>query len=172
MAISLYDVSVPSYLQILAALSGVLDRGASFCAEKGIDPQTFVETRLFPDMLPLSFQISSVSHHSMGAIEGAKTGVFVPPSNPDRDYAGLQKLIADTRSTLEGLKPDDVNALEGRDMIFQLGETKLPFVVEDFILTFSLPNFHFHATTAYDILRTKGVPLGKRHYLGKMRMKA
>jgi hypothetical protein len=171
MAISLYDVSVPSYLQILTALSGVLDRGASFCAEKGIDPQTFVETRLFPDMLPLSFQIASVAKHSLGAIEGAKAGVFSPPKEPNTDYAGLQKIIADTRGTLEGLKADDVNALEGKDMIFDLGATKLPFVVEDFILTFSLPNFHFHATTAYDILRTKGVPLGKRHYLGKMRMK-
>jgi hypothetical protein len=171
MAISLYDVSVPSYLQILSALSGVLDRGAKFCAEQGVDPQTFVEARLFPDMLPLSFQISSVSKHSLGAIEGAKAGAFSPPHEPNTDYAGLQKILADTRSALEGFKADDVNGLEGKDMIFDLGQTKLPFVVEDFILTFSLPNFHFHATTAYDILRTKGVPLGKRHYLGKMRMK-
>jgi hypothetical protein len=72
---------------------------------------------------------------------------------------------------MEALKPDEVNALEGKDVAFQFGETKVPFVAETFLLSFSLPNFHFHATTAYDILRSRGVPLGKRDYMGRMRIK-
>lgn len=173
MAISLYELTVPGYLQIVTAISGVLNRGLKFCGEKGIDPNSWVESRLYPDMLPLSFQIKSVSHHSIGALEALKSGVFDAGGGVTADtYAGLQKLLDDTRTALEALKPEAVNALEGRDVLFQFGEMKMPFVAEHFILSFSLPNFHFHATTAYDILRTQGVPLGKRYYLGQLRMKA
>jgi uncharacterized protein len=87
------------------------------------------------------------------------------------DYVGLQKVVADAREALLALKPADVNALEGRDVVFQFREFKMPFVAEGFLLSFSLPNFHFRATTAYDILRSRGVRLGKRDYLGQLRMK-
>src|SRR5436190_604022 len=66
----------------------------------------------------------------------------------------------------------DANELEGKDMVFQIRDNKLPFTAEGFLLSFSLPNFYFHATTAYDILRSKGVPIGKRDFLGRMRMKS
>ena len=86
-------------------------------------------------------------------------------------HRGLQKLVADARAGLEAMKPTEVNALEGKDVSFQFRDTKLPFVAEAFLLSFSLPNFHFHATTAYDILRSKGVPVGKRDYMGRLRLK-
>jgi hypothetical protein len=172
MAISLYDVSVASYLQTLGAVSGFLEKGRAHCEANGIDTATIVGTRLKDDMLPFLFQIVSVAHHSRGAIAGAKSGVFTPPQPPaGLDYAGLQKLVADARAELAAMTPDEVNALEGGEMVFQLGERKMPFTVPDFILSFSLPNFHFHAATAYDILRQAGVPLGKRDYLGAMRVK-
>ena len=69
------------------------------------------------------------------------------------------------------MTPEEVNALEGRDMVFQFGERKMPFTVEGFLMSFSMPNLHFHATTGYDILRTRGVPLGKRDYMGPLRLK-
>jgi uncharacterized protein len=98
--------------------------------------------------------------------------VFTPPAlNEAFDYPGLQKLVADAASALQRLDREGVNALKGRDVIFQVGGRKIPFTVENFILSFSLPNFYFHAATAYDILRTKGVPLGQRHYLGQLRIK-
>ncbi|WP_293905852.1 DUF1993 family protein [Phenylobacterium sp.] len=171
MAISLYDVSVSSYLQTLNAVSGYLAKGLTWATEGGHALGDLVETRLHGDMLPFRFQIVSVCHHSRGAIAGAKSGVFSPPGASDADYAGLQAMVAAAIVELKALSPDEINALEGQDMAFQLGERKLPFVVKDFILSFSLPNFHFHATTGYDILRQKGVPLGKRDYLGAMRMK-
>ena len=171
MAISLYDLSVASFLQTLGGVAGFLERGLAHCTAKGIDANEIVETRLAPDMLPFRFQIMSVAHHSLGAIDGVKQGVFSPPSGPNHDYAGLQKLVADARDGLKKLTPDEVNALEGRDVVFQLRDLRLPFTAEGFLMSFSLPNFYFHAATAYDILRMKGVPLGKRDFMGQMRMK-
>ena len=168
MAVSLYELSVPTYLQTLGAVSGFLEKGLAHCAECNAQPGEVVEHRLFEDMLPFSFQIRSVAHHSAGAMEALKSGVFNPPGKAGPlDYAGLQALVSEARGKLEALKPDEVNALEGKDVVFQFGETKIPFTAENFILSFSLPNFHFHATTAYDILRSRGVPLGKSDFFGR-----
>jgi hypothetical protein len=173
MATSLYDMTVASYLQTLGGVAHVLTRGFDHFTDTNTDPNDIVEVRLHDDMLPLRFQIWSVAHHSLGAINGVKAGVFGPPSAmPELDYAGLRKVVADTTESLSKLTPAEVNALEGKDVTFQIGEFKIPFVAENFVMSFSLPNFYFHSATAYDILRTKGVPLGKRDFMGKMRMKA
>jgi len=173
MATSLYDLSVANYLQTLGGVAGFLDRGLDHCRENDIDPNEVVETRLFADMLPFRFQIWSVRHHSLGAIEGVRKGVFTPPPElPLLDYAGLQKVVADARAALGELTAPEVNAFEGRDVVFQFRDFKMPFTAEGFLLSFSLPNFYFHATTAYDILRSKGVPLGKRDFMGPLRLKA
>ncbi len=172
MAIPLYDVSVTSFLQVLGAVAGFLDKGASHCKEKGIDLKEIVETRLYPDMMPFRFQVVSVVHHSRGALDGVQAGVSSPPNGyGEPDYAGLQKLVADARSSLQKLTADAVNALQGKDVVFKLGERSMPFTAEGFLMSFSTPNLHFHATTAYDILRMKGVPLGKRDYMGALQMK-
>jgi hypothetical protein len=173
MAIGLYDLSVGSFLQTLGGVAGFLDRGLAHFADNNVDPGEIVEARLWDDMLPFRFQIVSVAHHSIGAIEGAKSGVFSPPGEtPPYDYAGLQKLVADARQALQKVSPDEVNALQGRDVEFRFRDFKLPFTAEGFLMSFSLPNFYFHATTAYDILRSKGVPLGKRDFMGQMRLKS
>jgi hypothetical protein len=173
MALSLYDASVANYLQTLGAVSGFLDRGLTYFRERNIDPETMVEARLAPDMQPLRFQIISVAQHSRGAIEGVQQGVFNPPSSRTAyDYAGLQALIAEAREALSAWTPETVNALGGKDVVFHLGERQLPFTAEGFLMSFSLPNFYFHATTAYDILRTNGVPLGKRDFMGRLKMKS
>jgi uncharacterized protein len=172
MALSLYDASVANYLQTLGAVSGILDRSLSYFREHNVDPEQIVEARLAPDMQPLRFQIISVAQHSRGAIEGVQQGVFHPPSwKTPFDFAGLQALVAEAREVLSGLTPEAVNALGGRDLVFQLGDRKLPFTAEGFLMSFSLPNFYFHAATAYDILRTNGVPLGKRDFMGRLKMK-
>jgi hypothetical protein len=172
MAISLYDLSVTNYLQTLGGMEGFLGRGLAHFQENKIDPNEIVETRLYPDMLPFRFQVLATAHHSIGAMQGVKAGLFAPPAQlPPLDYAGLQKAVTEAREALEQLAPADVNTLEGKDVTFQIRDTKIPFTAEGFVQSFSLPNFYFHATTAYDILRSKGVPLGKRDFLGRMRLK-
>ncbi|HEY5072148.1 MAG TPA: DUF1993 domain-containing protein [Caulobacteraceae bacterium] len=173
MAVSLYDLSVASFLQTLGGVAGFLDRGLAHCADNAIDPAEIVETRLIADMLPFRFQVLSVVHHSIDAIDGVKQGLFQPQTDiPPLDYAGLQRAVAAARDALTKLTAEEVNALEGRDVTFQFRDFKLPFTAEGFLMSFSLPNLHFHATTAYDILRSKGVPLGKRDYMGQMRLKS
>lgn len=171
MSTSLYALCVPSYLQTLGAVAGFLEKGLTHCKGAGIDPKEIVDARLAPDMLPFRFQILSVAHHSHGAVEGLASGVFSPPPDRSLDYQGLQKLVVDSRDALNKLSPDEVDRHAGRDITFKLGDAKIPFTAEDFILSFSLPNFYFHAATAYDLLRMKGVPLGKRDFLGALRMK-
>ncbi len=173
MAFSLSDASVANFLQTLGGVSGFLDKALAHFKEKGIDPEEIVETRLYPDMLPFRFQIVSVAHHSRGAIEGIQKGVFSPNRGaPDLTYADLQALVIGARKMLSALTPEAVNALGSRDVMFQSGERKLAFTGEGFLMSFSLPNFYFHATTAYDILRHKGVPLGKRDFTGQLRVKS
>ena len=100
------------------------------------------------------------------------SGVFRPPSDlPTHNYPALQGLIVDTRDALHKLTPEAINARQGAEVVFEIRKSKMLFTIEGFLLSFSLPNFHFHATTAYDILRSKGVPVGKRDYLGALRLK-
>ncbi|MBX3429064.1 MAG: DUF1993 domain-containing protein [Hyphomonadaceae bacterium] len=172
MALSLYEATVPSFAQLVEALAGVLQKGEAHALEKGMRPDDCVGARLFSDMAPLSFQVKQTAHHSVGAIEATKKGVFSPDLTPPPEtFAELQAAVSDTLATLAAYKPADINALEGRDMRFQLGERVMPFTAENFLLSFSLPNFYFHATTAYDILRHNGVALGKRDFMGKPRLK-
>jgi hypothetical protein len=173
MSISFYDTSVKSYLQVLEGVTGVLAKGASHAAEAGLDLQEMVMTRLHDDMMPLHFQIISVAHHSWGAIQGMQQGSFSPPSfELDMDYPGLQAVVANAQERLAELKPDAIESLAEGSMVFKLSKNELPFTNRNFLLSFSLPNFYFHATTTYSILRMLGVPLGKRDYMGQLRMGA
>ena len=171
MTISLYDISVANYLQIIGSIRKVLDKGAECASQHNIDLVKVVDTSLHPDMLPFSFQVISVYHHSLGAINGLRDGVFsTPPSMPGIDYAGLQGLLKEATSELQLVSREEIDAMAGKAMKFKMGDFEIPFSAENFILSFSLPNFYFHATTTYDILRMAGVPLGKLDFLGDMRV--
>lgn len=170
MPVSFYDASVGSYLQILEGVADVLEKGATHAAESDLDLQQVVMTRLREDMMPFHFQVVSAAHHSWGAIQGLQKGEFRPPSfDLDEDYAGLRGLIDEARDGLAGLDRGDVEALAEGSLIFKLGKNEVPFTAKNFLLSFSLPNFYFHATTTYDILRMQGVPLGKMQFLGPMK---
>ncbi|MEO5492556.1 MAG: DUF1993 domain-containing protein [Sphingomonas sp.] len=170
MSISLYDLSVPTFLQTVEAVSSFLNRAVEHCAEAGTDPDDFVNLRLFPDMAPFHFQIEALSHHAAWGVEALTTGIFAPPplvgSMP---FADLQAMVAQADAKLRGFTRDEVDACAGKELDMQIGPRRLAFTAEMFILSFALPNFHFHAVTAYDILRTNGVPIGKRDYEGRLR---
>ncbi len=173
MTLSLYDTSVASYLQILGGVSNVLAKGEQYANENGLDLKDIVRCRLRDDMAPFSFQVISVWHHSLGAIKGLKAGLFQPPPKMSGlDYSQLRGLVAEAIAGLESESRDAIEALSGKPMIFRLGSTEVPFTTDNFVLSFSLPNFYFHATTTYAILRAQGVDLGKKDFLGALRVGA
>jgi hypothetical protein len=173
MSFSLYDALVPNFRQTVGAVRALIGKVEAFCAEQGLAPDDIIDARLAEDMLPFAYQVKSVAVHSAGAIEGVRRGQFSPDSSaPPASFAALAARMDETAAALDAVSPDEVHAFIGGDMAFVAGERRIPFAAEDFLLSFSLPNFYFHATTAYDILRWKGLPLSKRDYLGGLRIKA
>ena len=173
MALSLYAATVPSYLQILGSVAGLLEKAQAFCAERSLAPAEIIEARLAPDMLPFAYQVRSTVTHSIGAIEGLRRGTF----SPDRSalpgsFAELQTRVRGAEAALTALDPAELEGYGDREMLFVAGERRLVFTGENFLLSFSQPNFYFHATTTYDILRWKGVAIGKRDFTGRLRIEA
>ncbi len=172
MALSLYAATVPNCQQILGSIAGLLAKAEAFCAEKAIVPQDIIQARLAPDMLPFAYQVKSTTVHSLGAIEAVRKGVFSPDMGASPDsFSALKALVAGTLAALEKISASEVDGFIGRDMRFSFGERHIDFTAENFLLSFSQPNFYFHAATAYDILRSKGVAIGKRDFMGKLRTK-
>jgi len=170
MSTSFYDISVPVFGQTLGAMSGFLEVAAQRCAETGADPDDLVSARLHPDMAPFHFQVEAAWHHAVFGLEAARTGVFEPPPlvGP-ASFKDLQTMVLSAERFLQGLVPAEVNRWGGKALDLQIGPRRLAFTAETLILSFSLPNFYFHAVTAYAVLRMQGMPLGKRDFEGRLR---
>jgi uncharacterized protein len=159
-----------AFLQTVRSVGGFLDRAATHFSNTGVDPDNFVNTRLFDDMAPFHFQIEAACNHSVWGVEALKTGAFTPPALVGPvPFTDLQAMIGKAETALEAFVPEEINYCAGKHLDLQIGPRRLAFTSETFILSFSLPNFHFHAVTAYNILRSRGVPLGKRDYEGRLR---
>ena len=172
MTISLSNISVKTYLQLLPAASNIMQKAKAHFEEEGTNLQEIVDMRLYEDMATFSFQVFSIAHHSLGAINALKDGEFGPPNMPSGlDFESLHNMIKDAEAQLLEVSCDDIDKLLDGQVIFKMGDIRWPFTNEDFILSFSLPNFYFHLTTMYDMLRVKGLPLGKMDFVGQMRLK-
>ncbi|MEG3165344.1 DUF1993 domain-containing protein [Sphingomonas sp. PB2P19] len=172
MSISLYDAVVPSNLQILGALDRIMEKAEAFCEARAMAQEALIDARLAPDMQPLGYQVKSCTVHSIGAIKSVPTGRFSPDSSAwPTDFAGLRGMLQHAAAELSALDRNAVEELADADTCFVLGERTLPFTGANFLLSFSQPNFYFHATTAYAILRAQGVELGKRDFIGTPRIK-
>ena len=168
MPISLHAATVPTMLQLLGAAHGWIDKAS----DHGLSETTMASSRLIEDMLPFSYQIKSMAHHSKGAIEGLRAGVFGPDmTEPPTTCDGLHARLTEAEEFLRALDPAELDGLAAGTMRFAYQEIDVPFTPTDFLLSFSQPNFFFHATTAYGILRAAGVPVGKLDYLGTIRTK-
>ena len=176
MSFSLYDATVPNYLQILRATSEVLKKGESYFSENNLDLKELIYSKLADNMAPFQFQVVSVAHHSMGALKGYEAGEFSPPITRDGpvygdpDYEGLKALIEKAISEVEGCSKEQVDSWAGKNIIFKMGKNEFPFQIENFVNSFSIPNFYFHATTTYAFFRMRGVALGKMDFIGEWRM--
>jgi uncharacterized protein len=167
MTISLYKTSVPIFVQFLTSLSAVLDKAAAFAEAKKVDPSVLLNTRLALDMFPLARQVRAATDHAINAC-GRLAGVEMPSlSSNEASIAELKDRIAKTIDFLKGLKPAQIDGTEDKEIkiTFPSGATR-EFTGQSLLLTNSLPNFFFHCTTAYDILRHCGVELGKRDFMG------
>lgn len=173
MPITLYDATVPAFRQVLGAALGIVDKAEAHCVAHGLAAAAMIEASLIDDMGSLSYQVRQMAHHSAGAIAGVRAGRSAPEfGRSGDDFESLRQTVATADAELAGLVAADVEDFIGRDLVFSARGFEMAFRAEDFLLSFSVPNFFFHATTFYDILRHKGVGIGKRDYLGRPLLKA
>jgi hypothetical protein len=168
MSISMYQASVPAFLQMLNSLSAILDKAQVHAAERKIEPSVLLGWRLAPDMFALARQVQIATDHAKGCC-ARLAGVEVPKYPDDEaTFADLRARIARTVDFVQGFEAGDIDGSEQRDITLTAGSRELRFKGQQYLVSFALPNFHFHVTTAYAILRHCGVPIGKRDFLGAM----
>ena len=169
MSISFYQASVPVFLRGLANLSAILEKGVEHAKTAKLDPAALIEARLFENMYSLPGQIQRASDSAKGFV--ARVAQIENPKMEDNEktFDELQTRIAKTIEFLKSAKPEQIDAGQEREVsIFSGSRGEMKFKGTDYLLNFALPNFFFHVTTAYDILRHKGVPLTKKDYLASM----
>ena len=167
MTVSMFKISVPIFVQFLTSLSACLDKAAAHCEGKKIEPAALLNARLFPDMFPLVRQVRAATDHAVNA--SARLAGVEPPSfaNTEASFAELKDRIAKAIDFVKGCKAGQIDGTEEKaiKITFPSGATR-DFTGQSLLLGNSLPNFYFHCTTAYDILRQCGVELGKRDFMG------
>jgi hypothetical protein len=167
MSISMYKASAPIFVQFLTSLSALLDKAAAHAEARKIDPSVLLNARLFPDMFPLVRQVRAATDHAINAC--GKLADAAPPSfsNNEASIPELKDRIAKTIEFIKTLKPAQIDGTEDKQITFVFPNgNKREFTGQGLLLNFCLPNFYFHATTAYDILRHCGVEIGKRDFMG------
>ena len=166
MSISMYDVSIPIFTLSLSNLSAILDKAASHQDSKKVDPKVIPQARLIVDMLPLSAQIQIACDTAKGA--AARLAGVEPPKHEDTEatLAELKARVAKTLDFIKTIKPEQLQGAETREIVLKFPQTTLKFTGINYLTNFVLPNFFFHVTTAYALLRKNGVDLGKRDFLG------
>ena len=166
MPLSMYQASIPAFVQMLNSLSAILDKAEAHAANRQIDPEVLLNYRLAPDMLPFVRQIQIASDLAKGAA-ARLAGVEVPKHDDiEKTFADLRARLATTAAFVQSFKSSEIDGSEDREINLTLGEHTMSFKGQPYLVHFVLPNFYFHCTTAYDILRHCGVELGKRDFIG------
>lgn len=167
MSMSMYQASVPVFLRALSNLRHVLEKGEAHARERGIAPEVLLQSRLYPDMLPLVRQVQIAT--DMAKNGSARLAGVDPVPFPDEesDFAGLYARIDRCVGILRGFSPGQIDGSEQREIVFRMRDGEQRFVGQDYLLQFLLPNLFFHASIAYALLREAGVPLGKDDFMGK-----
>ena len=164
--LSMYQASAPRFVHVLNNLSAMLDKAQAHVDAKKIDPAALTTFRLFPDMFPLSRQIQVACDVSKGVV-ARLAGVEVPKhEDTEQTFDELKARIAKTIAFIESIKPGQIDGAEEKDITVKLGKQEFRFKGMQYLLNWAHPNFYFHATTAYNILRHNGVELGKKDFVG------
>jgi hypothetical protein len=166
MNISMYTASVPVFRQILTSLSVLLQKAQDHAETNKIDPNAFLQARLFPDMFPLVRQVQLTTDFAKGAA-ARLAGEDVPRYDDiETDFAGLQARLEKTLAFLDTVSREAIDDGAGRDITVGTGANVREFKGLTYLLHFALPHFYFHAATVYDILRHNGLDIGKRDFIG------
>ena len=166
MNISMYQASAPRFVNTLKNLSAILDKAQAHVEGKKIDPAALINFRLYPDMFPLKRQVQTACDTAKAAV-ARLAGVEVPRhEDSEETFAELKARIAKTVDFVQSIKPAQVDGSEERNIHLKLGGREIDYKGMQYLLGHALPNFYFHVTTAYDILRHNGVELAKRDYIG------
>jgi len=166
MTVSIYTASVPVLKQMLGGLSGVLTKAAANAAERKIDPSVFIVSRLAPDMFAFARQVQIATDMAKGGI-ARLAGVEVPKyEDTETTFEELQERLAKTIAFIESVPAASIEGTDDKTIVITAGPRELTFTGQSYLLHWVLPNVIFHVTTAYDILRHNGVPVGKRDFLG------
>jgi hypothetical protein len=162
----MYTLSIPVFRRTLTNLSAILDKAAAHAEARKIDPAALLGARLYPDMLPFTRQVQLASDFSKGT--AARLAGEAPPKYDDVEvsFAELKERIARTIAFMDRFKPEQLDGSEQREIELKAPDRTLRFAGLDFLAHWALPNFYFHVTTAYDILRHNGVEIGKKDFLG------
>jgi len=166
MTISMYQASAPRFVNTLKNLSAMLDKAQAHCEAKKIDPLALTGARLYPDMFAFARQVQVACDTAKGAM--ARLAAVEIPKYEDSEttFAELKARIAKTVAFIETFKPAQVDGTDDKDLLVKLGPREMQWKGMQYLLGFALPNFYFHAATAYDILRHNGVELVKRDFIG------
>ena len=166
MTISMYQASAPRFANTLKNLSAILDKAQAHCEAKKIDPLVLTGARLYPDMFALARQVQVACDTAKGAM-ARLAGVEIPKhEDTEKTFEELKARIAKTVALMETFKPAQIDGTEDKDYVIKLGPREMQWKGMQYLLGFALPNFYFHAATAYDILRHNGVELVKRDFIG------
>ncbi|MFM5908092.1 MAG: DUF1993 family protein [Novosphingobium sp.] len=172
MTLSLHHATVPTFIQVLTPVLGLIAKARAHCTEMGLPDTALTEARLAPDMWPLGKQIMASCQHSAGAVLGVQADGCGPDlTPPPTSFDALEAAVAQALETLRAVTPADIDSIAGNDTCFRFGETRMDYTVEDYLLTFALPNFFFHVSMVYAVLRNQGLQIGKRDWLGAPRRK-
>jgi hypothetical protein len=168
MTISLYAASVPVFRQFLNSMDAVLAKAEAHAAEKSIDNDAFLQARLFPDMLALVRQVQIAVDFAKGA-SARLAGIDVPVyDDKEKTFPELRALLAKTIAFIDGIKPAEIDGNEGREIVLRPGTPKEKRLNgQTYLLGYGLPQFFFHVTTTYNILRHNGVEIGKKDFMGQ-----
>jgi hypothetical protein len=166
MAISMYQASAPQFKKMLGNLTTILTMAEEYAIAKGIDGKVLVEARLFPDMFPLARQVQIACDQvkfGLARLAGVEAPKF---EDTESTLPQLKERIAKTITFMDSIKPEQIDGTEEKVIQFSIKGRNFEFVGEQYVLTWIIPNFYFHITTTYNILRHNGVELGKADYLG------
>jgi uncharacterized protein len=167
MPISLYQASVPVFVRMLSSLSANLDKGAAHAAEHKFDPAALLTARLYPDMYTLTGQVQIATDQAKGAAARLADVEIPKMADTEKSFVELSERIAKTIAFLDTLKPERIDGRENAQIQVPVGrDAHRAMTGQSYLLDFVLPNFYFHVTTAYAILRHNGVPIGKRDFIG------